>query len=40
MTFLYEKLDVLRQAGSITPVSQCIFDGLNDRIELRAYQKV
>jgi type III restriction enzyme len=39
MTFLYEKLDVLRQAGSITPVSQCIFDGLNDRIELRAYQK-
>ena len=38
MTFLYEKIDAIREFGAITEIPQYIQDNINPRFELRPYQ--
>ena len=40
MTFLYEELDILRKAGAIGKLPDCIPSNLNQNFDLRKYQKV
>ena len=40
MPFLYEKLEVLREAGQSIDVPAVIMDNINKNFEIRPYQKM